>query len=128
MKANSVWITLLWWSARILATGLFLFWGAFFLDHFQEWFLHPAPGLPPARVWLLQLAHFAMLIGLVLMLRWELPGSALTVVAALAFFIPVAGSRAPLFVAVTILPAALALLRRLLSRNAVPTLGPQGQP
>jgi len=69
-----------------------------------------------------------MLIGLILMLRWELLGSALTIVGALAFFIPVAGARAPWFLVVTILPAALALLGRLLSHHAVPAPGVQGQP
>jgi len=126
MRANTVWITLLWWSARILAAVLFLFWGAFFLEHVQEWFLHPAQGLPPTRVWLLQLAHLVMLIGLLLLLRWELLGSAVTILGALAFFIPVAGSRAPWFLAATILPAALVLLGRLLSQNAVPAPGAQG--
>jgi len=126
MRANTVWITLLRWSARVLATGLFLFWGAFFLEHVREWFLHPAQGLPPARVWLLQLAHLVMLVGLLLLLRWELLGSAVTILGALAFFIPVAGSRAPWFLAVTSVPVVLALLGRLLSQNAVPAPGAQG--
>jgi len=69
-----------------------------------------------------------MLIGLLLMLRWELLGSALATLGALAFFIPVAGSRAPWFLAATILPVALVLLGRLLSHNAVPAPGAQGQP
>jgi hypothetical protein len=122
MKTNSVCVTILWWSSRLLATGLFVFWGAFFLEHVQEWFLHPALGFPPMKVWLLQIAHLAMLIGLVLLLRWELLGSAVTVIAALAFFIPVAGSRAPWFLAATFVPVALALLGRLLSSEAVPAL------
>jgi len=67
-----------------------------------------------------------MLVGLLLLLRWELLGSAVTILGALAFFIPVAGSRAPWFLAVTSVPVVLALLGRLLSQNAVPAPGAQG--
>jgi hypothetical protein len=126
MKSNAVLFTVLWWSARVLAAGLFLFWGAFFVEHIGEWFAHPAQGLPPPRVWLLQLAHLVMLIGLAAMLRWELAGSLLSVIGALAFFVPIAGSRLPWFLAATTLPTALVLLRRLLSYYAVPAPGPQG--
>jgi hypothetical protein len=119
MRSTSAWVAVLWWTGRIIAASLFLFWGALFLEHVWEWFVHPAHGLPPARVWLLQLAHFAMLIGLLLFLRWELLGSAVTVLAASTFFIPVAGSRAPWFLAVTCVPAVLALIGRLIARDAV---------
>jgi hypothetical protein len=119
MRSRAVLIALTRWTARVLATVLLLFWGAFFLEHL-EWFLHPDRGFPPARVWLLQLAHLLMLIGLLVLLRWELLGSAWTILAALVFFASVAGSRFPLFFTVTNLPAALALLGRLLQSHAVP--------
>jgi len=125
MRINATLITLLYWSARVLAVMVFLFWGAFFLEHLS-WFLRPVAEWPPARVWLLQLAHLAMLIGLLVLLRWELAGSALTIVAALVFFVEVAGSRFPLFFAVTSLPAVLALLARVLDHGAPVATGVQG--
>ena len=106
-------------SARVLAIVLFLFWAAFFIEHLQ-WFRHPEWGLPPARVWLLQLAHLMMLVGLLMLLRWEVPGSAVSVVAALMSFASVAGNRFLQFFAITSLPAALALLGHLLQGHAAP--------
>ena len=120
MKANAVFSTVLWWLARVLATGLFLFWGAFFVEHLVEWFAHPAGSPPPPKVWLLQVAHLVMLIGLVVMLRWELLGVILSVIGALAFFVPIAGNKLPWFLGVSLLPAALVLLRRLLDQTPAP--------
>jgi len=125
VRINATLIALLHWSARGLAVMVFLFWGAFFLEHLS-WFFKPLAQWPPAQVWLLQLAHLAMLIGLLVLLRWELVGSALTIVAALVFFVSVAGSRFPLFFAVTSLPAVLALLARALDRGAHVAAAVQG--
>lgn len=122
MKAKNVFSTVLWWSARVLAVVLFLFWGAFFVEHLVEWFTHPAEGLPPPKVWLLQLAHFIMLVGLIVMLRWEIAGVILSVMGALAFFVPIAGNRLPWFLGITTVPAVLILLRLLLERTAVPDM------
>jgi len=47
-------------------------------------------------------------------------------VAALVFFVEVAGSRFPLFFAVTSLPAVLALLARVLDHGAPVATGVQG--
>lgn len=105
------------WSGRILAIGLFAVWGAFFVDHL-EWFMHPAKGLPPAWVWLVQLVHFALLAGLLALIRWEVAGSMLTFAAALVFFAAAAGGNFPLFFGVTVLPAALVLLGRSLQLRA----------
>ena len=107
------------WTARILALGLFLFWGAFFLEHLQEWFIHPAKGLPPVWVWLGMLAHLAILLGLLALWKWEVAGSLLAVAGALAFFgglaimEKLAGhgySTFLVFLAVTILPPLLILI------------------
>ena len=65
-----------------------------------------------------KLAHLALLAGLLLLIRWEIPGSVLTIAAALVFFAAVAGRQFPLFFGVTILPAALVLLGRLLHLRA----------
>jgi hypothetical protein len=37
---------------RLCAAVLFLFWGGFFLEHLQEWFLRADGLLPPASVWI----------------------------------------------------------------------------
>lgn len=110
------------WSGRMLAVGCFAFWGAFFVEHLGEWFLHPARGLPPPWVWLLQLAHAAMLAGLIVLIRWEIAGGFLTVAAALVFFAGVAGRHLPLFFGffgVTILPVVLVAIGRLLLHRAI---------
>ena len=104
-------VAVAFWSGRILAIGLFLFWGAFFVEHLG-WFLHPGEGLPPARVWLLQLAHLILLAGLLTLVRREILGSILTVAAALVFFAATAGPRFPVFFGLTILPVVLTLLGR----------------
>jgi hypothetical protein len=110
------------WSGRALAVACFLFWGVFFVEHLGEWFLRPAQGLPPPRVWLLQLAHAAMLAGLLVLLRWQVPGGLLTIVAALVFFGGVAGRNLPVFFGfsgATILPVVLVALGRWLPYRAV---------
>jgi hypothetical protein len=105
------------WSGRVPALGLVAFWGAFFLAHLGR-FLHPAQGLPPARIWLLQAIHL-LLAGLLMLVRWEIPGSVLTITAALVFFASVAGHRFPLFFGVTVVPVLLVLLGRWLRPAAV---------
>jgi hypothetical protein len=51
------------WLARVASAFLFLFWGAFFLEHLIEWFVRPFPAGPPASVWVAQFGHFLILIG-----------------------------------------------------------------
>ena len=71
-------------------------------------------GRTAGRVWLLQLLHFLMLAGLLMLLRREIPGSILTIAGALGFFAGVAGPRFPLFFGITTVPMVLVLLGRLL--------------
>ena len=115
MKSTALILAIVSWTARLMALGLFLLWGAFFVEHMQEWFLHPAQGFPPPWVWGGQLAHLVLLIGLLMLVRWQLAGSIVTILGALAFFgglIVLAGARSlPMiaFLAVTITPALLSL-------------------
>ncbi len=118
MKSSALAIAIVCWTGRILALGLFLFWGAFFLEHI-EWFAHPSKGLPPVWVWLQMLAHLAILVGLAALWRWELAGGLLTILAATAFFSGLALREAAaghryatflVFLAVTIIPAVLSLV------------------
>ncbi len=118
MKWGTTAINIVCWAGRLLALGLFLFWGAFFVEHLQEWFSQPARGFPPVWVWLAQLAHLTILIGLAALWRWPVTGSILTILGSLAFFgglaISLATAGRPYllmlaFLAVTIIPALLTL-------------------
>jgi hypothetical protein len=101
------------WIAYALAVLLVLFWGAFFVEHLNEWFLH-AGGIrdadhPPARIWLAQCAHGGILIGLLAMLRWDRLGAVLTIVSTVAFF-SLAGFRGFSTIALINLPPIVLLL------------------
>lgn len=109
MKPSFSLETLTRWVARGLAVCLFLFWGAFFVAHLQEWFIAPFPNHPPLKVCLIVALHALLLVGLVLTLRWELAGSLIVLAAGGAFFFAVAGKSALLFFGVTALPALLSL-------------------
>jgi hypothetical protein len=119
MNSTAVILLIVRWTARLLALGLFLCWGAFFVEHLQEWFLHPAKGLPPAWVWLAMLAHLSVLLGMLALWKWEVAGSLLAMTGALAFFgglalrEMLAGHRYStllIFLAFTLLPPVLTLL------------------
>ncbi len=114
MKAEwkTIVATVILWLARAMAVCVFLFWGAFFVEHVQEWFIHSFPRHPPLKICMGMGLHFLMLLGLVLALRWERLGGLLVVVSAFLFFVDKAGSRFPLFFGLTVLPAALLLLCR----------------
>lgn len=109
MKPKLTFETLARWVARGLAVCLFLFWGAFFIEHIREWFVAPFPSHPPLKVCLIVAMHALLLVGLVLTLRWELAGSLIVLVAGDVFFFAVAGKSALLFFGVTALPALLSL-------------------
>jgi hypothetical protein len=74
------------WGGRATALLLVLFWGAFFIEHLQEWFLRGGGQYPPPRVWVGQILHLAVLAGLASMLRWERLGALITVAATASFF------------------------------------------
>lgn len=116
LHANSCQITCAArWLARSCAAVLFVFWGAFFVEHTAEWFF-TGNSWPPVRVTALHVLHFIFLVGLLVGWRWELAGSAIVFVAALLFFPQVSGKNTLLFVSVSVLPAivwaALDLQRR----------------
>ena len=95
------------WVSRALVCGIFLLWGAFFIEHTSEWFVTPFPHLPPLKVCLFQALHLLLLLGLLASLRWSRVGLIWVTVAACAFFLPIAGVRALAFVGITILPVLL---------------------
>jgi hypothetical protein len=106
------------WTGRVLALALFLFWGAKFVEHLQDGFLHSVKELSPVGVWLANLAHLTFLVGLVALWRWPLTGSLLTILGAFSYFGGLAISETTKgkpclsclgFLAVTIIPALLTL-------------------
>jgi hypothetical protein len=91
--------------ARVVATAMFAFWGASFLEHMWEWFLVPLPNVPPAYVWVNQLLHFVLLAGLLIGFKSELLGGGIVIVASVLFLT----DKALEFIPVSILPALLYL-------------------
>jgi hypothetical protein len=112
-------LILLRWLGRIGAVLVFLFWGAFFIEHLMEWFVKPFPNLPPVKVCLGQLLHFLMLVGLLVALRWPQVGTPVVVVAA-GIFLVRTGANFPFFLAGTILPVLVLLGCWWAGRRATP--------
>ena len=94
------------WAGRIVALLLVLFWGAFFVEHLIEWFLRQ-DHLPPPFVWRAMALHAAMLVGLVVMLKWAVWGSLLTVLATSTFFASIGINHFPFVALLNALPIAL---------------------
>jgi hypothetical protein len=74
------------WAGRVTAGLLFLFWGAFFVEHSAEWFLRSDGRFPPAWVAVQHGFHFLMLVGLAAMLKWDKVGAAILTLSTFAFF------------------------------------------
>jgi hypothetical protein len=104
------------WLARALAVGLLAVWGAFFLEHLQEWFRDPL-ALPPPYVWAGQALHLLLLISFVAACKWELGGGLLIVLSTLAFFGWVTGGSPVALLLVTLLPGVLFILCGLTARR-----------
>lgn len=95
------------WLARGLAVCLFLFWGAFFVEHVQEWFIAPFPNHPPLKVCVSVAWHGLLLAGLLIGWRRELTGCLTVLIAGGVFFYGAAGRMFPVFYGVMALPALL---------------------
>jgi hypothetical protein len=108
---------LLHWLSRALVVGVFALWGAFFVEHTQEWFIAPFPNHPPLKVCIGQGLHLLMLLGLLASLRWPRAGAVWVAVTAFAFFVDKTGSRFPIFLGITVLPVVLLVLGDWLERN-----------
>lgn len=92
------------WIARTLAIAEFLLWGAFFIEHLT-WFSEPELASLPQVVWAQQLAHLTLLIGYLLIWKWEKPGAVVILIGALTFFPCIGGSNAWWFSLFAISPA-----------------------
>ena len=98
-------IIVLRWIARLLAAVLFVFWGAFFVEHVREWFIRPLPQSPPPSVWVGQFLHALILVGLLAGFKWERVGGLMIIIASTLFL----ADKAPWFIPITILPGLLYL-------------------
>ncbi len=107
------------WTARAGALVLAYIWGAFFVDHLQEWFLHRnGAGFPPWWVWLAMVFHLGMIVGLVLLVRWEITGAIVAVGSTLGFFLTILSERSALWlVLVTLIPVAAIGIARWMGRR-----------
>lgn len=106
------------WIGRIVSVALFLFWGAFFVEHVQEWLFNPQ-GTPPLWVWVSMLFHLGMLLGLVILLFREEIGMAVLVLSTVAFFATIGMNQFPWIALLNALPVALFLAARALDRKGV---------
>jgi hypothetical protein len=128
MKWSALTFSIGCWAGRVFAFGLFLFWGASFVRHLEQGFLHSVKGLPPVWVWLGYVAHLTFLVGLVTLWRWPVTGSILTLLGTLSYFGGLAISEATKgkpyfscleFLAATTIPALLTLACWLARPNAL---------
>lgn len=96
---------LLLWVARIWAGLGALVWGAFLVEHLQEWVIHPPSdqALPPFVIWALVL-HAGMVAGLLGTAFQIRTLAGLAVICAAGFFLGVIGVRGIGFFLVTIPP------------------------
>jgi len=81
--------------AIVFNITVFLFWGAFFLEHLISFF--DDSGNVPFYYFLIQLFHFIFLISLIIALKWNVTGSILTLLFSLLFFWHAAGKNFYLF-------------------------------
>lgn len=100
---------------RMIAAGAALIWFAFFVEHLTDWFT--GPETPPAIVWLAQLAHLGILLGLLASLRWRLTGSLATAASTFLFFGLTVWPPVPVLFVPTMAPALLFLLAWRLERT-----------
>lgn len=109
---------------KLLAVLLALFWGAFFMEHLGEWFLNRGGPWPPPWVWLGQGLHALMIVGLILMLWREDIGTWATVIATIAFFGVICGTRSFPFIALLNgLPILCFGLARIVARRGISPVG-----
>lgn len=90
------------WIGRALSAILFLLMGAFFLDHVGLLLVLEEGDL--SYLLRIQILHLALLVGYILIWRWERLGSIVIVVSALLFFFFTVGTTFWLFVFISVSP------------------------
>jgi hypothetical protein len=96
-------LKLVLWSARTLSLLLFLFWGAFFIEHLQ--YFTNAGEKPPFIVYLITSFHFLLLASYIFSMWKHLAGSLLIIVFALAFFVMSSGKMFLPFFMFSVIPS-----------------------
>jgi hypothetical protein len=107
------------WAARISALLLFLLWGAFFVEHLQEWFLRSDGQRPPQQVWIAQVLHWVMLVGLALVAFYPKAGAMITVAGTVLFFSWIGFKEFPYIALLNLIPVILIGIHS--ATNNVPT-------
>ncbi|WP_165068577.1 hypothetical protein [Paludisphaera rhizosphaerae] len=104
------------WAGRGFALLLFLFWGAFFVEHLGEWFLASGTAWPLLWVWWVQALHFGMLLALAATTVWAWPGAFATVAATAVFFATIGYRGFPFIALVNLAPLVCFAVARLFQR------------
>ncbi len=117
MKTQTLLLQAVLWLARISAVLMFVFWGGFFLEHLIQWFLRQDGLVPPPYVWLGQLFHLAMLIGLGLIVLWPGWGAAVTVASTILFFCSIGYNGFPYIALLNLSPVVLATVYTIMLRT-----------
>ncbi|MCG8352739.1 MAG: hypothetical protein MI924_33665 [Chloroflexales bacterium] len=120
MMTNQKVVIIVRWVARITGLGLFVLWGAFFIEHLA--YFADVSNMPPLDVWVAQIAHLVLLLGFLIALKWEAVGSGLIILGAAVFFALTAGANFLVYFLLTITPALLYVFCWLRSKPARPEL------
>ena len=113
-------VTTLRWIARVTGLALFVLWGAFFVEHLNEFTI--SQHFPPPSVWLIQSIHLAFLLGYLIALKWEITGSVLIIIGSAIFFAAAAGSNFLPFFIITIMLALIYLFCSWQSKSPLSTM------
>lgn len=105
------------WLTRLFALLVCLLWGAFFVKHLQEWFLGGSGALPPFKVWIGQLLHLVMILGLAMIIWWPSRGTVVTIVGTVFFFSWIGMKEFPYIALLNLLPIAFVLVSWALRRK-----------
>lgn len=104
------------WSTIMTSIILFFFWGSFFVDHLNEWYIQPS-GYPPMYVTMSMLAHGLLLISYIIILWKPKIGAILIAFAAILYFMPLLGFSGIIFTLVALTPSILFLVKTLLTKH-----------
>jgi hypothetical protein len=96
-------LKLVLWSAQTLSLLLFLFWGAFFIEHLQ--FFTNVNDKPAFIVYLITVFHFMLLVSYIFAMWKHFAGSVMMIIFALAFFVFTAGQMFLPFFLISAIPA-----------------------
>jgi len=107
------------WFGRGIGLLLAIFWGLFFVEHLNAWYLDPK-GWPPLWVTAAMVSHGVIILGLAAMLRWTWIGAALTLVGTIGFLAPtIIGGKPAWLMLVNLVPIGLVAMGTLITARRV---------